>query len=358
MKKTILLSWGVAAVVLSMAGCGGGGGGSAPSGQRLIFATSLHLDSLHVFRRNADDSLVEVTSVATGDAPTGVVVSPNKKWLIVSHNSAAHLRVYEIQPNGHLNAGPVPIVPLPSPARNLALSASRNVVYAACADADKVLGYHINNDGTLSMVAEAGSIDEPTAVAVSPAGDHLYVGIAPNRVAQYSVALNGNLTPMAPTSVLGVFDPHTIAVHPSGKYVYAGSSNHTQVVQFRCQAGALLTQIPNSANSTANAAIAKVDRRGKTLLLTNTESQNLIAMQISSSGLLSARPPVPYSFGVGIAVMTPAPDRDIVYVASEGSPKIALYDLASDGTLTYRTEFTTTGGSYYGMAFATLPALP
>jgi 6-phosphogluconolactonase (cycloisomerase 2 family) len=190
------------------------------------------------FSVNSSGALVATTvaPVATGTEPWNITLSPNGKFAYVSnHGNAAPggmtLSQYAV------DAGTGAITPLnpatlasafPYPG-GITVDPTSSYAYVSNINGNTLSEYGIAASGTLSSLnpASVRTGTEPVFLAFDPTGKYAYeanytvdVSAAQGTVSQYTVGNGGQLTPLAPATVLAGTGPGWIAFDPFGKYAY------------------------------------------------------------------------------------------------------------------------------------------
>jgi 6-phosphogluconolactonase (cycloisomerase 2 family) len=190
------------------------------------------------FSVNSSGALVATTvaPVATGTEPWNIALSPNGKFAYVSnHGNAAPggmtLSQYAV------DAGTGAITPLnpatlasafPYPG-GITVDPTSSYAYVSNINGNTLSEYGIAASGTLSSLnpASVRTGTEPVFLAFDPTGKYAYeanytvdVSAAQGTVSQYTVGNGGQLTPLAPATVLAGTGPGWIAFDPFGKYAY------------------------------------------------------------------------------------------------------------------------------------------
>jgi len=209
----------------------------SPSGAWAYVVNSAD-SSISLFSVNASGALVAVTdgTVATGTEPWNVTLSPNGKYVYVANHG-------DLPPGGMtisqyaVDAGTGALTPLnpatlttafPYPG-GIAVDPTSAYAYLSNINGNTVSEYGINADGTLSSLnpASVATGTEPVYLAFDPTGRYAYeanytvdYSSAQGTVSQYAVGTGGQLTPLAPATVLAGTGPGWIAFDPFGKFAY------------------------------------------------------------------------------------------------------------------------------------------
>jgi DNA-binding beta-propeller fold protein YncE len=248
-------------------------------------------------------------SVAAGGSPNQVAVSPGGISVYVTTGDA--VAQYDVLPGGGL--GPKDPATVPS-ASAVDIAVSRDADSAYVTNALQISQYDLGPGETLvpksqPTVSTGGGL--PAGVAVSPDGRSVYAAVFaptpgnPASVAQYDVGAGGALIPKNPPTVPADVGPSgAVVVSADGKSVYVVNSGSDTISQYDVGARGVLTPKRVSAIGTG-------DTPGE------------------------------------IAI---SPDGRSAYVTNFGDPglgggSVSQYDVASDGSLTFKRPSTVAAGS-------------
>jgi hypothetical protein len=168
-------------------------------------------------------------------------------------------------------------------------------------------------------------------------------------VYEYSVGIDGTLTPLAQPSIAAGINPSSLAVVGNGGYVYVVNAGDGTISQYAVAIDATLTPLspatvtnPGMHTLGATGGAATADPLGRYLYVANTADDNIAQFSIGSGGQLTPLAPATVATGVApVSVVTSL-------VASSGSPSyyvlnsgavgaagsVAQYTQGADGTLT------------------------
>jgi YVTN family beta-propeller protein len=343
--------------------------------------------SAEVFQYGLDSegalSPLSQPTVAAGNTPLGVAVSPNGRWTYVT--SGAGVGQFDLGRDGLLAPMTTPTVPVTAPSGlpvtpvGLAVSPDHSSVYVVNAFGS-IAQYDVGDDGGLSpknpasipvdpAFPEPGVVRTSSTIAVSPDGRSLYVpsyGITPTNpsvqpyVSQFDVEADGTLSPKNPPTAAAGDKPGGIAVSPDGDAVYVANSGSDTVSQFDVDAsnGTLSPKrVVGAGDAPANLVISP---DGTSAYLTNsgdpltTNPGSVFQYDVGTDGALTPKRTRSVSAGTypfGVAV---APDGASVYVTDSGSPGSgggALYQFdvdQNDGTLSAKNPASVPAGSNPG----------
>ncbi len=219
-----------------------------------------------MFNRGVDGILnpTDPLTVAAGNDPYGIAVSPNGEYAYVTNNEGAGTETvseYSIASDGVLSPLPAPTIGAGGGPDGIVVSPNGKYVYVTNRSSDEVSQYTVGEGGEL--VADSpefvGAGDGPAAIAVSPNGQYVYVGdtnefnSASPAISQYTVSADGKLTLNATTTGNSLDDPGaypgSIAISPHGDYLYITNADVTNginaISQFVIGANGVLS--PNGA---------------------------------------------------------------------------------------------------------------
>ena len=236
----------------------------SPSGAWAYVANSAD-NTVSQFSINASGALVAtaIAPVATGVEPWNITLSPNGKYIYVANHGnlppggmtisqyAVDAATGALTP---LNPATLPTT-FPYPG-GITVDPTSSYAYLSNINGNTVSEYGIGADGTLSSLnpASVATGTEPVFLAFDPTGKYAYeanytvdLSSAPGTVSQYAVGTGGQLTPLAPPTVLAGTGPGWIAFDPFGKYAYAvnlgNGTLHGTVSEYAIGTGGALTLI-------------------------------------------------------------------------------------------------------------------
>jgi 6-phosphogluconolactonase (cycloisomerase 2 family) len=209
----------------------------SPSGAWAYVANSAD-NTISQFSINTSGALVAtaMTPVATGIEPWNITLSPNGKYVYVANHGnlppggmtisqyavdAATGALTALNPATLLTAFPYP--------GGITVDPTSAYAYLSNINGNTISEYGIGTDGTLSSLnpASVATGTEPVFLAFDPTGRYAYeanytvdVSSAQGTVSQYAVGTAGQLTPLAPATVLAGTGPGWSAFDPFGKYAY------------------------------------------------------------------------------------------------------------------------------------------
>jgi 6-phosphogluconolactonase (cycloisomerase 2 family) len=213
--------------------------------------------------------------VAAGANPAIIVVDPQNHFAYAgnfganSHDPPAGpstISLYTVsQADGSLTpmSGAAATAPAGSGPSAIVIDPSAKFLYAANLGDNTINQYTINADGTLSSIinggAPAGTVNtgqRPAGMAIDPTGRFVYVaGQNDGTISQYTVGVDGGLTPMPTAHVYAGAGPSSVTVDPTGKYVYVTNRGDTTISEFSINgttgALTLLTTVQAGTHPTA-----------------------------------------------------------------------------------------------------------
>ena len=177
--------------------------------------------------------------------------------------------------------------------QGLVASADGRFLYVAnIGTADTVSAFAIAPGGSLAPLGTAPSGDNPSILAATPDGRHLYsvnAGAGPggNSVGVYDISAVGTLTP-AGSPVPAGSSPRGAAVTPNGAYLYVSNQSSTNLYAFAIAANGALTPVPGSpfTASTGNFDVA-ITPDGRHLYVAGVGSEEVFAYDIAANGALT-----------------------------------------------------------------------
>jgi len=269
-----------------------------------------NLTQLDINKNSGNLSVPTTTSVVTpvnppnifpaGIGPIAVVMSPTQPFLFVANQTSGDIFVYTVDPG----------------AGGLGTAA-----------------------GNPAPVPVAGTASNPSAMAISPKGNFLFVANGPQgTVSAFAIGDKGALTavPGSPFALAAGATPVSLAVEHTGRFLYAADPAHNAVLGFAIGGNGALTAINGSpfAAGSLPSALAS-DPQGALLFAANTGSSNVSAFVIdATSGALGQVTGSPFATGgQGPSALAVDPNSTVLYVTDAVTNDIAALAIGSNGTL-------------------------
>jgi 6-phosphogluconolactonase (cycloisomerase 2 family) len=240
---------------------------------------------------------------------------------------------------GAMTAGPkTPAVQNISPT-GLALSPSKKFLYVANSRANTISTFNVLPDGTLTLSgAPTQAGNGPYAAVIDPSGKYLLVTNTYGSngdggdVSVFSIdAGSGALSEVAGSPFPANTNPTEILITPSGQFVYVTSPGIGMVTAFSFSSG-VLTTVPGSPfPSGAGASGLAVDASARFLYVANPAAinpspyeatiGNISGFDIEPNGALSPMLGSPFTStaGTGPTLLTVDPNGQFVYAVTTGS---------------------------------------
>jgi 6-phosphogluconolactonase (cycloisomerase 2 family) len=195
-------------------------------------------NTISVFSINASGALVAATvgPFLTGTEPWNVTLSPDGKFAYVANHGNAPpggqtLSQYAVDVStGALTPlSPATVTTAFAYPGGITVDPSSSYAYLSNINGASISEYGIGEDGTLTSLnpASVATGTEPVFLAFDPTGKYAYetnytvdLSTAQGTVSQYAMASGGQLTPLAPATVLAGTGPGWVAFDPFGKYAY------------------------------------------------------------------------------------------------------------------------------------------
>ncbi|MDH5327795.1 MAG: beta-propeller fold lactonase family protein [Gammaproteobacteria bacterium] len=217
------------------------------------------------YKVNVTGSLTNLNApVTTGVGANNITVHPSGSHVYITHTTDPNVYQYEVFVNGTLASAANP-VSIGSGQQDIKIHPSGNYAYVIAANTI----YQFNViDGILQatgMTSTATGLT-PYSIAIHPNGNHVYVANnLSGTISQYHVNDNGSLTVMNPAGVdaggNNISVTH-ISIDDSGRFVYVSVQNLDTILQYEVRADGTLSPLATATTPAAPAAkgIAIVNR--------------------------------------------------------------------------------------------------
>lgn len=296
----------------------------------------------------ADQTLVPHGTIASGNQPYFLEITPDARFLYSSNYGSADVGQYSIGTDGTLSSlgtvasGRDPI--------GLAVSPDGRNAYVTNYQDGTLSVYDIGASGNLTLAQTVSNdMANPSSVAISPDGNSVYVGDgAEGWIVEFNRAANGTLA-LKPTATItsGAIrgDATSEIMTPNGKNLYAVSDTGSLIAVFTVGSDGELTANGTQAiTSQSYVYQLAVSPNGQNLYAPAYEYGDVYEYAIGSGGGLTAMTPSPAA-GTGPDGMWMTADGRSAYVSNYTSGTISQYDVSSTGALTAKTTPSVTGGS-------------
>jgi 6-phosphogluconolactonase (cycloisomerase 2 family) len=335
---------------------------------RGVYAANSGDDSLTVFDADVDSGTLTLApnpTIATGDAPQGVVLTPDSRYLYVGNETDGTISAYSVGSDGALTelpASPFPTAPSP---RGLTATADGAHLYVA-GDGGDVSGYAIAPTGALTELAGSPwDLGVPArGVAASPDSKLQYgTGWSTGTLAGFTIGPGGELAPLPDPIPDPGTSPAALAFTPNGRHLYVASSAG-DIAGYSVAPSGALTAVPGSpvAAPSPYGSLA-ISPDGASLYAPNYNDMSVSGFSVATDGSLAPAADSPYDLlqqSIGAAV---TPNGKFLYVSpgQQGPPgtgsAVAGFARGSAGALTpiAGSPFAATGA---GGSFGSLAITP
>ena len=222
---------------------------------------------------------------------------------------------------------------------------------AAVFQYDVAVGGHLS---PLIPPTAATAGPQPSAAAVSPDGESVYVGSTSGTgsengiISQYDVGPRGALTTKDPPFVAATGGGASgLAFAPDGDTLYGSNAADDTVAQYAVGPdGALSPKSPPTVTAGPNPIAVTTSPDGESVYVANLTDGTISQYEVGASGLLSPLAPPTALAGDSPVSVVVSPDGASVYVADSVGGTVLQYDRAADGALTQKTPPTVAAGSF------------
>jgi hypothetical protein len=278
-------------------------------------------------------------SVSAGVNPAAVAADPSGHYVYVVNVGDSTVSQYTVGVGGALSPMSPAVVTNPGMTmlrftpNAVTVDPSGRFVYVANSGDGTVSQFSIGSGGQLTPLTPAtvAAGSDPVSITIDPSGSYAYVanyGIGavagPGTVVQYSIGVDGTLTPLNPATVSAGASPVAVTINPDGTAAYVmsncnGSLCTGSIEQFAVGTGGVLTATGGTASTGGhyNALGMVMDQAANAYVLTNfmgvdTNNGALWQFSLDSGGALTAgNPPM---LGIGPAALAQSLVGDSLFV--------------------------------------------
>jgi 6-phosphogluconolactonase len=272
---------------------------SASKDGKYAYAANKNEGTISQFTIGATGALAAQTpaTVTAGTAPVSVEVTPNNKYVYCLNQTDNTIQQFTAGSTGALTVMVPPTVPVAAGGTTLVISPNGNFVFACSTSSNTLTSYSVGATGQLSLV-NTYTVTSPTGASLSPDGTHLYCPCSTG-TAQFSVGIDGSLTPLAPAIVVQTgagTGPNNFAVSTDGKHGYlslfTGTAGPSQVDQYSIGLdGTLSALAPVSVTAGNNAVWVVTEPAGHYVFVSNQFDHTISEYTVAGNGTLIPETP-------------------------------------------------------------------
>jgi 6-phosphogluconolactonase (cycloisomerase 2 family) len=296
--------------------------------------------SVNQYPVGSDGTLQQPTTLLLGADvyPLGMVVNPTAPYAYIVDNAAGSVLQYSIGAAGALTPLTVPSVAVAAGAYAIAVDPAGQFVYVT-ADNLGVYEYKVLADGSLSLLGNVILSIVSRSIQVDPSGRFLYVSDAGGSVWQFSIAGSGAIAALSAPSVVPGFLPLSLCIAPSAVNLYVTTFQNDAIAQYAIAADGTLSPLAPASVSTPNSfpSGVAIDPTGNYVYASSVQANNQIfQFQVGAGGALSPLSPASVSVAPGNypEFLLVDPTGKNVYTANSSSKDISLFHIGTGGVLT------------------------
>jgi DNA-binding beta-propeller fold protein YncE len=272
----------------------------------------------------------------TAASPRRLTMTPDGTSLYVTAGPSEHGRVlqYDVATNGAAAPKPVPAVGAGKKPTAIAIDPAGETIYVADRGTRDLLQFHVGAGGALEPLDTLELHGPPVGLTVAPDGERVYLTVG-GFIKWMSVGAGGGLDPETLTAIARAAYFTDVVLTPDGRRLYA-SSYGDGILGFAVAADGSLSELdpPATANGAKVTALA-VSSDGANLYAAakgGYGSQNrLLQYSIGDDGGLTAKDPASLPLDSRPYDLAITPDGRSLYVAAGD---LALFDLDATGLAT------------------------
>lgn len=283
-------------------------------------------------------SVINSSGYSVASTPTSIAITPSNSFAYVG-SGLGGIYLYSIGSTGALTASNdgEAIVSGVAP---LALCVDSTGKWLLGVDALTGYAYvYAINSSTGALTAVSGSTVQLNSTTVqgavlSPDNNYLYVALGSGGIETLSfndstgalAQANGIVSPLS-----NLNSDLSIAVSPNGEHLFVGETGTNGVRVFAISSGGVITEIKGSPFETGLAPKAiLVDSTGSYVYVANRTDGTISAFSLASDGKLTAISGSPFAAGSSpVALAEDNTDKYIAVVDSGGSPDLKIYSFSS-----------------------------
>lgn len=297
----------------------------------------------------------------------GIVISPLRDFLYVSNSNGAKINAFAFNPNTGIitsvQGSPFDTATGITGGLQFAITPNGQFLYAVNTSSGTIAAFSIAADGGLAQLFSLPFAAQSIAgIKVSPNGNFLFLSFSVT-VAVYSIASNGDLTPVAGSRIHleTKCDNESLDINCAGNLLFA-ATDCGELFVFNIASNGALTAVSGSPFNSGHIGLNHIllNSIGNLLFLTDIRTARISVLGVSPSGAVSSVP-------ISTVNITNPNDEDsrpvdlalnreetLLYVNSANST-IFVFSVSSGGLLTQVSGSPFPGGSGYGARIAAYP---
>lgn len=212
-------------------------------------------------------------------------------------------------------------------------------LYVSNQGSDNITPFSAAENGALTAGTPVPTGESPLGSAATPNGRFLYVALngPPDRVAAFSIAPDGALSPVPGSPFPTGLNPVTVAVGGDGKFLYVANFGSDTISVFAIDSNGGLSPVGSPAPTQDGPSSLAFSPNGQFLYVPNFGSGSISAFSVGGDGTLTALG-APTAIGGVFPANAPgaakvAPDGAHLYVARRQGNLINAYVILPSGLL-------------------------
>ena len=275
----------------------------------------------------------------TAESPRRLTMTPDGTSLYITAGAPGHGVVlqYDVAANGAATPKAIPSVRAGKKPTAIAIDPAGETLYVGDQGTDNLLQFHIGQGGALEPLEKRTLAGPPIGLTVAPDGERAYLTVA-GFVKWMDVGEDGGLDETTLVGhQTGAFLTDVVLT-PDGKRLYASSVAHG-ILGFEVAADGSITALDPATTATgAKVTSLAISADGNSLYAAGAAGppggNRLLQYTIEDDGALTAKDPASQPLGAGPHDLAITPDGRSLYVAAGD---LALFDLDLSGVATPKT---------------------
>ncbi|GEM29578.1 hypothetical protein NN3_05850 [Nocardia neocaledoniensis NBRC 108232] len=321
-----------------------------------IFARQRAHRRAGLFRKPAATLAAVLLGAGWAVGTTSAAPAQNSEFLLMGGTATGNVAVMRIADDGGLTAvAGSPFGAGPGVLSVAAAPDSRNV-YVTQVGAQRVTGYHLDDNGTAHPIpgGEVAFSGGPVVTSIlTPDGRFLFIGAGgvPGRLSTYAVSPTGALTFLRETTVEGFAVFPMVTVDPNGRYLRFTSAADALIHSYAIGPDGELTSLGAPVPGGRLPVNPGYTPDGRFVYVSNEQGSNVSGFAIGDDGRLTPTPGSPYPTGGMPHAAEVTSDGRFVYIPEVAGGAVAGFSIGSDGALTALpgSPFKPPAGSFPGL---------
>jgi YVTN family beta-propeller protein len=335
MKSKIISGLGtIVAAGLFLSACGSNSNSNGTADGSKLWVAQQYANTIAIIDTETNEEVDTINTDSNCSGPMFIAVTPDNTKAYVSCRDDDTVAIYDTETLSFENT-----IEVGSQPRGIVINPSGTKAYVANKSDSTVSVIDLNTNMEIATIDVGAGPNQPS---MTPTGDYVYVANQNHE----SITVIQTSDDTVIDTILGVVgEPWDVYVEPTGTYAYVSDRIAQDVIRIRLSDNTVVdTAITGDEIVTINGLGATED--GKCLIIADHDAA-VVSLDTTTDTVISNNTEFDSDEPWETLVYG---NRAYVSQGEGGNPAVAVFDIASDCTLTFVADVNTTNADGYGMA--------